>query len=94
MLEMGKKELEDSEAVNWPIRGSHVLAPVSVKLSKQSHILLTYNSSVLMIKHALYFIREAPPLFVVFLSVFNALHLSVLLRVLALDMKTYNILML
>ncbi|KAF8807962.1 Rsm22-domain-containing protein [Phlegmacium glaucopus] len=27
MLEMGKKELEDPEAVNWPIRGCHVLAP-------------------------------------------------------------------
>lgn len=33
MLEMGRKELEDPQAVNWPIRGSHVLAPVSIRLS-------------------------------------------------------------
>ena len=43
MLEMGKKELEDPEADNWPIRGSHVLAPVSVKSLQRSHTLLTYN---------------------------------------------------
>ena len=43
MLEMGKKEFEDPEAVNWPIRGSHVLAPVSVKSLQRSHTLLTQN---------------------------------------------------
>jgi hypothetical protein len=30
MLEMGKSEFEDPDTINWPIRGSHVLAPVSV----------------------------------------------------------------
>lgn len=30
MLEMGQKELEDPDT-NLPIRGSHVLAPVSVR---------------------------------------------------------------
>jgi hypothetical protein len=39
MLEMGKKELEDPEAANWPVRGSHVLAPVSIK--PISHTFLT-----------------------------------------------------
>lgn len=29
LLDMGRKELEDSEADLWPIRGSHVIAPVS-----------------------------------------------------------------
>lgn len=93
MLEMGKKELEDPEAANWLIRGSHVLAPVSIiynELNTFSHIL----SSVLMIMPVLYFIREGPPLSAASLNAFSVLHLSVSLKVLASDMKTYNILML
>lgn len=34
MLEMGKKELEDPD-MSCPIRGSHVLAPVSVHFLQQ-----------------------------------------------------------
>lgn len=29
LLKMGKKELDDSEAADWPVRGCHVVAPVS-----------------------------------------------------------------
>ena len=87
ILEMGKKELEDPD-IKWPIRGSHVLAPVSVHFLRRPYTLLTYTFSVLMINHALYFIRSALPLFVVFLSVSNVPHLSVLPNVLASDMKT------
>ena len=42
MLDMGKKELEDP-GINLPIRGSHVLAPVSIHILQQSYILLTYK---------------------------------------------------
>ena len=93
MLEMGKKELEDREAVDWPIRGSHVLAPVSASLNNPI-LFLPITLSVLMINHVPYFIREVPPSFVGFPNVSNVLHLFVLLNVLALDTKTYNILML
>ncbi len=31
---MGKKELQDPETVDWPIRASHVVAPVSISLVK------------------------------------------------------------
>ena len=41
MLEMGNKELEDPN-INWPIRGSHVLAPVSVHFLQRSYTLLTH----------------------------------------------------
>jgi hypothetical protein len=40
MLDMGKKELEDPD-INLPIRGSHVLAPVSVHFLQRSYTLLT-----------------------------------------------------
>jgi len=29
LLDMGSKEFEDAEADQWPVRGSHVVAPVS-----------------------------------------------------------------
>ena len=92
MLEMGKKELEDPEAVDWPVRGSHVLAPVSIKSSYND--LSRINSSVPMIMHALYFMQKALPSYVVSLNAFNVLHLSALLNILALAMKIYSILML
>jgi ribosomal protein RSM22 (predicted rRNA methylase) len=28
LLKVGRKEVEDPEAANWPIRGSHAVAPV------------------------------------------------------------------
>lgn len=28
LLRMGRKELEDPEAADWEVRGSHVIAPV------------------------------------------------------------------
>jgi hypothetical protein len=40
MLEMGEKELEDPD-INWPIRGCHVLAPVSVHFLQRCYTLLT-----------------------------------------------------
>lgn len=30
LLNMGSKEFKDTEADHWPVRGSHVVAPVSV----------------------------------------------------------------
>lgn len=87
MLELGKKELEDPD-INSPIRGCHVLAPVSFHFLQRSYTFLTYKFSVLMTKHALYFIRGALPSFVFSPNVFNVLHLSVLPNVLVSDMKT------
>jgi hypothetical protein len=29
LLNMGSKEFEDAESEQWPVRGSHVVAPVS-----------------------------------------------------------------
>lgn len=43
MLDMGKAELEDPD-INWSIRGSHVLAPVSVHFLQQCYTLLTHKS--------------------------------------------------
>jgi hypothetical protein len=39
MLDMGKNELEDPD-IKWPIRGSHVLAPVSVQFLQRFYTLL------------------------------------------------------
>ena len=93
MLELGIKELEDSD-IKWPIRGSHVLAPVSVHFYSDLILSSHINFSVLTIRNALYFIRSVLPSSVVSLSVCNVPHLFVLPNVLASDLKTYNFLML
>lgn len=40
LLDMGRKESADVEAVEWPIRGSHVVAPVSNEPPPPVHVLV------------------------------------------------------
>ena len=48
LLDMGNKELKDSEADHWPIRGSHVVAPVSVQANTLDQV-FTVDSVLTMV---------------------------------------------
>ena len=77
LLRMGRREVEDPEAASWPIRGSHVVAPV--RLFPTVITVAGFNDylfSVHTTEPAPYTILGQSDLCAAFRNAFNALRLS------------------
>lgn len=90
---MGEKEFSDPETHEWPIRGSHVVAPVGL-YSCSNFKGFSQLRSAPMTVHVLCITLVLLGSFVGLHSAFNGLPSSALPNIPVLDMKTSGILML
>lgn len=93
LLSMGRKEFEDPEAEAWPVRGAHVVAPVSVHnyVDTVSCSFGTSFRSALMIAPAPYMALDSVVFPAASHSAFNGPRFCALQNTLVLDTRILNI---
>lgn len=94
LLSMGRKEFEDPEAEAWPVRGAHVVAPVSVSTTTLTPCYVHFGTSfcsALMIAPAPYMALDAVVFPAASHSASNGPRFCALRNTLALDMRILNI---